>query len=502
MNLDPDACYRAFQTKDARFDGKLFVGVRTTGIFCRPICPAQTPKRENCTFFTIAAAAHEAGFRPCLRCRPELAPHLFTKVGTASTVSRALCLIAEGALDDGTVEKLAARLGVGDRHLRQLFAKHLGTSPVAVAQTRRLLFAKQLLDETSLSMTDIAMAAGFSSIRRFNAVVRKTYQRSPSTLRYRQQTQQGDAANPPEIVLKLPFSPPYNWSALVRFLAARVTPGLESVGASFYRRTISLDGVHGVVEVSPLKEQNYLVATIRFPKVALLAQIVERLRCMFDLDANIADIVTHLQQEPILSSATIALPGLRVPGAWDRFELAVRAILGQQVSVAAATTLAGRLVETYGEPLVIEGMPQKESDLRFVFPRPEVLANADLTALGITRPRAFAISSLATVVAQDRHILTFPNLEDAVQKLSKLPGIGEWTAQYIAMRALREPDAFPASDLGLLRAMENLGHPMRKSELFKVSQAWRPWRAYAAMFLWSSLDLNLNRSYLHDRTFN
>ncbi len=488
MNLDPDACYRAFLTKDARFDGKLFVGVRTTGIFCRPICPARTPKRENCTFFTSAAAVHEAGFRPCLRCRPELAPHLFAQIGKASTVSRALRLIAEGTLDDGTVGELAAQLGMSDRHLRQLFAKHLGTSPAAVAQTRRLLFAKQLIDETSLSMTDIAMAAGFSSIRRFNAAIRKTYQRSPSELR-RQQIQQGDAVNTPEIVLKLPFSPPYNWSALVRFLAARVTPGLESVGADFYRRTISLDGVHGIVEVSPVKEQHYLVATIRFPKIALLAQIVERLRRVFDLDANVADIMSHLQQNSVLSPAIAALPGLRVPGVWDSFELAVRAILGQQISVAAATTLAGRLVEAYGERLVIEGMSPKESELRFVFPRPEVLADADLTALGITRPRALAIASLAAVVVRDRHILTnFQNLDDAVQKLSKFPGIGEWTAQYIAMRALREPDAFPATDLGLLRAMENLGHPVTRSELLKLSQAWRPWRAYAAMFLWSSLD--------------
>jgi AraC family transcriptional regulator of adaptative response / DNA-3-methyladenine glycosylase II len=261
------------------------------------------------------------------------------------------------------------------------------------------------------------------------------------------------------------------------------------VGADFYRRTISLDGVHGVVEVRPVKEQHYLVATIRFPKIALLAQIVERLRRVFDLDANVADIMSHLQQNSVLSPAIAALPGLRVPGVWDSFELAVRAILGQQISVAAATTLAGRLVEAYGERLVIEGMSPKESELRFVFPRPEVLVDADLTALGITRPRALAIASLAAVVVRDRHILTnFQNLDDAVQKLSKFPGIGEWTAQYIAMRALREPDAFPATDLGLLRAMENLGHPVTRSELLKLSQAWRPWRAYAAMFLWSSLD--------------
>jgi AraC family transcriptional regulator of adaptative response / DNA-3-methyladenine glycosylase II len=250
--------------------------------------------------------------------------------------------------------------------------------------------------------------------------------------------------------------------------------------------------MHGVVEVRPVKEQHYLIANIRFPKVALLGQIVERLRRMFDLDANVAEIITHLRCDRILRPAIAALPGLRVPGTWDSFELAVRAILGQQISVAAATTLAGRLVEAYGERLVIEGVPWEESNLRFVFPQPEVLANADLTSIGITRSRAFAITSLAAAVVQDNQILTnFQNLDDAVQKLSKLPGIGEWTAQYIAMRALREPDAFPSTDLGLLRAMEKLGHPVTKTQLLDISQAWRPWRAYAAMFLWLSLDSSL-----------
>ena len=439
-------------------------------------------------FFASAAAAHEAGFRPCLRCRPELSPNLFSQVGTAATVSRALRLIAEGALNDGTVEELAARLGMGDRHLRKLFTKHLGISPVAVAQTQRLFFAKQLLDETSLSMIDVAMAAGFSSLRRFNSAIRKTYQRSPTELRKRQ-PKQSNPAKTPTITIKLPFNPPYHWAALTRFLTARVTPGLEAVGADFYRRTIALDGVHGIVEVRPVKAQHYLVASIRFSQVTFLTQIVERLRHLFDLDANVADIGTHLQQDSQLGPEMIALSGLRVPGAWDTFELAVRAIIGQQVSLAAATTLAGRLVETYGERLVIEGMPWVDSDLRFVFPPPETLAVADLTSLGIPRSRAFAITSLATTVAQDDQFLTnFHSLEDAVHTLSQLPGIREWTAQYIAMRALREPDAFPATDLGLLRSMKQLGHSVTKAELLALAQSWRPWRAYAAMFLWSSLD--------------
>ena len=289
LNLDPDVCYRAMQTKDARFDGRFFVAVCTTGIYCRPICPAITPKRENCTFFLNAAAAQSAGFRPCLRCRPELSPNLFAQVGTTSTVSRALSFIATGALDEGTVGDLATRLGVGDRHLRQLFAKHLGTSPTALAQTRRLLFAKKLIDETTLSMT-----AGFASICRFHDVIYKTYKRSPRDLR-RQMIQPIDAPCVPTISLKLPFNPPFSWSAFIRFLFPRATPGLESGNLERYRRAITLNGDHGIVEVCPVAGQNYLMAKICFPKVTLLAQIVERLQRMFDLNANVAEISVRQQ---------------------------------------------------------------------------------------------------------------------------------------------------------------------------------------------------------------
>ena len=485
MDLDHDTCYRALQTRDTRFDGRFFTAVRTTGIFCRPVCPAPIPKRENCLFFSCAAAAYEAGFRPCLRCRPEISPNLFAQIGTASIVTRALSLIAEGALDDSNVAELATQLGVGDRHLRRLFKQHLGASPLAVAQTRRLLFAKQLIDETSLSMTEIAMAAGFTSIRRFNETIHRTYQKTPRELR-RLQSTEATTANVPEIQLKLPFNPPYNWDALIRFWKPRATAGIEAVGSDYYRRAIALDGLHGVVEVRPVKAQNYLMASIRFPQVAALSQIVERLRRMFDLGANVTEITTHLQADPRLVRAIAALPGLRIPGAWDTFELAVRAILGQQISVAAATLLANRLVETYGEPLVVEGAPDLAPELRFVFPTPEVLAKTDLTQLGIPRARARAVAMLAATVVGDRHYLNrFQDLDDAVRQLCQLPGIGEWTAHYIAMRALREPDAFPATDLGLLRVMERIEQPLSKAKLLDIAQAWRPWRAYAAMYLWS-----------------
>lgn len=482
--LDHEVCYRAIQTKDVRFDGQLFVAVRTTGIYCRPVCPAQTPKSENCTFYSSAAAAQSAGYRPCLRCRPELSPHLLAQIGTETTVRRALRLIAEGALDEGSVEDLARRLGVGDRHLRQLFNKHLGTSPTAVAQTRRVLFAKQLLDETSLSITDIAMAAGFSSIRRFNDVMQKIYQRSPSQLR--RLATRPETTIQSELTLKLPFSPPYPWQMVVQWFSTRITPGLESISPAYYRRTINLDGYQGTVTIRPAEGQNYLLANICFPKIAALAQIVEKLRRMFDLNANVTEVASHLQRDCILSPLVTALPGLRVLGAWNSFEFSVRAILGQQISVAAATTLAGRLVATYGEPLQMTTLTE-DSELRWIYPRPDVLATADLTSLGIVRNRAIAIQSLAKVVADDPQFLDrFQSLEEAVYQLRQLPGIGEWTAQYIAMRALGEPNAFPATDLGLIRAMEKLGYPMTAAQLLDVAQAWQPWRAYAAMYLWSS----------------
>lgn len=277
----------------------------------------------------------------------------------------------------------------------------------------------------------------------------------------------------------------------MQFLIPRATPGLETASLESYRRTIALDGHHGMVEICPVTEQNYLLAHIHFPKVALLSQIVERLRQIFDLNANTSEISTHLQRDPVLAPVVVMQPGLRIPGAWDRFELAVRAILGQQISVAAATTLAARLVKAYGEPFAIAKTLQANPDLQFVFPRPDILATADLTQIGIPKTRAKTIATLAATIAQNPHFLThFQTLDDAIQTLCQLPGIGEWTAHYIAMRTLHEPDAFPSTDLGLLRAMNALGQSMTKAQFMQHSQAWRPWRSYAAMHLWS-LDLTL-----------
>lgn len=475
IGLEPDSCYRSILARDPRFDGQFFIGVITTGIYCRPICPAKTPKQENCSFFLSAAAAQQAGFRPCLRCRPELSPHLFAYVGTGAVVTRALRAIEAGALDEGSVKDLAAQLGVGDRHLRQLFARYLGTSPLAVAQTRRLLFAKQLLDETSMSITDVAMAAGFASIRRFNDVIDRVYGRSPSELRR-------TVADPPTLSFRLPFSPPLNWPELIKFFAGRSIDGMEVVTTQSYRRSISFGGASGVVEVRLVPGESYLMAQIWFPQMAYLGQIVARLRRMFDLGANVTEISAHLERDTLLAKVVAQQPGLRIPGAWDTFELAVRAILGQQVSVAAARTLVGRLVTAYGEPLIgYEGM-----GLQVAFPSPQALIDADLAGLGITKARRAAISALAAaVVANPQLLAQWRGLEDTVQNLCALPGIGEWTAQSIAMRGFGEPDAFPSSDLALLRSMEKLGEIVTKGNFEARSQGWRPWRAYAAMHLWT-----------------
>jgi AraC family transcriptional regulator, regulatory protein of adaptative response / DNA-3-methyladenine glycosylase II len=493
MKIDRNVCYRALQARDARFDGHFFTAVLTTKIYCRPICPARIPYLKNCLFLPSAAAAHRAGFRPCLRCRPEISPNLLGRIEPTSMIfvgvasrheNRALHAIAAGALDDAGVTELASQLEISDRHLRRLFTEHLGASPVMLAQTRRILFAKQLIDETTLSMTDVAMAAGFASTRRFNDAIQKTYQKQPRDLR---KLKTVTTAKTPHLTIKLPFSPPYDWVRLLEFLSGRGMPGIEVVTKEYYQRTIAIDGLHGIIEVRPVASENYLLAKIQFPQVTALAQIVERLRRVFDLGANPTAIAAHLATDRYLNPLVTNLSGLRVPGAWDGFELAVRAILGQQISVAAATTLASRLVTAYGEPLVAGDTAWADPSLKFVFPRPELLVGKDLTQLGIMKARARSIESLAvTLVENPQALQGFQTLEEAVKQLCKFPGIGEWTANYIAMRFLREPDAFPTSDLGLLRAMEKREQPMTKARLAQLSEAWRPWRAYAAMYLWSA----------------
>ena len=448
MDMDRIACYRAISTRDVRFDGRLFVGVKTTGIYCRPICPARTPKFENVSFFSSAAAAQESGFRPCLRCRPEISPDLAFWRGTSNTVSRALALIEAGGLDDDDVEGLANRLGVGARQLRRLFHRHVGASPVTVAQTRRVLLAKQLIHETSLPMAEVALAAGFNSVRRFNETFRKLFARSPVKLRHVRDRGKHEAGT---LSVRLAYRPPYDWDAMLSFLGHRAIPGVELASRDSYKRSIAFGEKSGVITVVPA-DKNRVDVTVRFPDMAALPQIIARVRRVFDLAADPDAIGAHLSLDPILAPLVAARPGLRVPGAWDGFELAVRAIFGQQITVLAATKLLGRLVQQYGAPL--PAAMREGEGLSHLFPSPARIAGAEIATLGMPAARAMAVSSLAQAISADPAIFgRGASLEEAIAKLRSLPGIGEWTAQYIAMRELREPDAFPAADIGLLRAM-------------------------------------------------
>jgi AraC family transcriptional regulator of adaptative response / DNA-3-methyladenine glycosylase II len=478
MHLDPSVCYRAVKARDARYDGRFFTCVKTTGIYCRPICPARPPKLENCLFVPTAAAAQEAGFRPCLRCRPESSPDLDAWRGTSATVSRALKMIDTGALDDGDVAALAERLEIGERQLRRLFRRHLGATPVTVAQTRRVLLARQLLHQTDLSMIEVALASGFGSVRRFNETFQHLYQRPPSELRRRP-----PASSPsPEISLSLPYRPPYDWAAMRDFLEVRKIDGMEALTPESYSRVIELRGITGSITVSHLSGESALRVAVRFPRLDALPGIITRIRRMFDLSAEPSAIAATLSADPILAPLVKARPGLRVPGAWDPFEIAVRAVLGQQVTLRAGTQLASRVVNTIG--LRVAGS-MTIPGLTHAFPQPERFQTATLAKLGMPKSRAAALTGVAAAVAADPRLFDpRRDLDDAVARLCQLPGIGEWTAQYIAMRALGESDAFLAGDVALQRKFGANGQRPTAAELLAHAERWRPWRAYAVLHLW------------------
>ena len=479
-----EICYRALQCRDSRFDGLIFVGVASTGIYCRPICPARTPTFEHCKFFGSAAAAQDAGFRPCLRCRPETAPDLASWRGTSNTVSRALALIAEGALDGdaSSVEKLAERLGVGERQLRRLFLQHLGASPISVAQTRRVLFAKQLIHETQMPMTEVAMAAGFGSLRRFNETFLNLFHRPPSALRRKHSRKLEEK----DVQLRLRYRPPYDWDCMLAFLQARVVPGVEIVSGGRYLRSVEIDGAIGSIEVSHRGDQQSIGVKIRFPDVRLLPAIVARVRRQFDLGADIETIDRHLSADPVLAPLVAQRPGLRAPGGWDAFEIAVRAVLGQQISVTAARGLAGQLVALLGRS--VPKSFRMHPDLSHVFPTAKRLSSVSSVGLRIPLARLRALKAVAEAAVGDPNLFRpFGSIEETVARLRTIHGIGEWTAQYIALRAVREMDAFPSTDIGLLRSVASIdGTPTSAANLFGRAESWRPWRAYAAQHLWAA----------------
>lgn len=478
MELDRKACDRARRSRDARFDGKFFIAVTSTRIYCRPICPARSPKDENVRYYATAAAAEAAGFRPCLRCRPEASPGTPAWSGTSSVVSRALRLIGDGALDRDGVEALADRLGLTARHLRRLFVRHLGATPIEVALTRRVHFAKKLLDETRLPIAQIAFAAGFGSLRRFNGEMRRTFSRTPTELRKLARRRVG---SPECYRFRLAYRPPYDWQQVIGFLAARATPGVELVEDNRYQRTIAVDGTTGTIAIGPAESGPALTLDVQFGDPRALLAIVERVRRMFDLGADPSVIAGQLSGDSLLRRAAAAHAGIRTPGAWDAFEVAVRAILGQQISVKAATTMAGRIAARWGSPMgsaecTVQGA---EATLSRLFPAPDQLADAPLEEAGIISSRAATLRSLARAVRDGGVVFDGVSTLDA---LRAIPGIGDWTAQYVAMRALNEPDAFPSGDLVLRR----MAGGCSARELERRSERWRPWRAYAVMLLWQA----------------
>lgn len=481
--LDPRVCDQARQSRDARFDGLFFTAVTSTRIYCRPVCPAPTPKRENIRYYANAASAEAAGFRPCLRCRPELSPADGALHRSDTAVSRALKLIDEGALSDQPLAALAARIGVGERQLRRLFVDRLGVAPLGVHCTRRLLFAKQLLTETSLPITDVALAAGFGSLRRFNTTFLDAYRMPPRELRKR-------PVAPVEspTTLRLVYRPPYDFGSMLSFLATRALSGVEKVDALGYSRVIGPTATHPAANPGWLRvsawpgEEHALKLELHGIGSTRLLEIVSRLRRMFDLDADPQAIASALGTSKRLRPLLKRHPGLRLPSGWDGFEIAVRAVLGQQVSVAAARTLAARLAACFGQPL-----PEALAAAGFehLFPTAAQLADADLASIGLTRARADTVRVVARALLDGRvDFRSERTLDDFVSRWVALPGIGPWTAQYIAMRGLGHPDAFPTDDLVLRRAASDDGSVLGSKALAARSDAWRPWRAYAVIHLW------------------
>ena len=476
-----ESLYRAYETRDARFDGRFFVGVKTTGIFCRPVCPARTPLRRNVNFYASAAAAFAAGLRPCLRCRPERAPVLRALAGGEALVARALAAIDAGDLNEGSVEQLSARIGVTSRHLRRLFDTHVNATPVEVAQIRRLLFAKQLIEESGLALGEIAYAAGFNSVRRFNAAFLASYGRAPQALRRGRHARQEAANTAPGLRIALPGITAPEFARLLDFYRARAFTGVEAVDEKSYARLVPCGDAQGRFEVR--YGQGALMLNCDLADLSQLPRMIARVKRMFDLDAPQAAVRAHLARDRRLAPALLAAT-LRVPCAWDAYELAVRAVLGQQVSVKAATTLAGRLVAAFG---AVVKAPQ--AGLTHWFPPAPVLAQtkpAQLQAIGLVRARAETICRLAQHIAATPDWSTrYIGLDAFCAELTALPGIGPWTAQYIAMRGCADPDAFPAADLGLLRTARALGIANTPRELERHAGQWRPWRAYAAQLLWN-----------------
>lgn len=477
MQLDADTCYAAMCARDRRFDGLFFVGVTTTGVYCRPVCTARTPGLSRCTFHGTPAAAERAGFRACFRCRPELAPGGASMDAVPRLVARAVARIDDGYLDEHSVDELAGSLGVTGRHLRRALEEQVGASPLEIAQSRRLAMAKRLLQDSKLGLAQVAFASGFKSVRRFNAAFLERFGRAPGELR----RSAGEAAE--ALTLRLDYRPPLAWGRMIEFLRVRAISGVEAVVGDEYRRTIHMAGKTGVVRVRPDGERPALRAEVSLGLAGVVAPLVASLKRLFDLDARPEAVVERLGRDPRLRAMVRREPGLRVPGCVDPFEMAVRAVVGQQVSVRAAVTLAGRLAARVGAP-VREG---EGLGLARRFPTAAEVAAISvegLAAIGMPRTRAATLRDVAGVFASGVFDgLRASDEELFTARLAEIRGVGPWTLDYLKMRALHLPDAFPAGDLGVRNALGGLS----AAEATVRAEAWRPWRAYAVVHLWSSL---------------
>jgi AraC family transcriptional regulator, regulatory protein of adaptative response / DNA-3-methyladenine glycosylase II len=479
MHLDFDHCYRALKSRDARFDGSFFAGVTSTGIYCRPSCPARSVKRPNVRFFPTAAAAQAAGFRACKRCRPDASPGSPEWDVRADLVGRAMRLIADGIVDREGVDGLARRLHVSARHLQRQLVAEVGAAPQALARAQRAQTARVLIETTALSFTEVAFGAGFSSVRQFNDTIRKVFATTPTELRTKNLRRQ--SSTPGTMSIRLPFRGPFDGKGLLSFLGARGISGVESFDGTMYRRALRLPTSEGTVEL--VADEGHVRCVLRLGDIRDLGPAVRRSRQLLDLDADPIAIDESLLNDRILGSVVRAHPGRRLPGSVDGFELAVRAVLGQQVSVAGARTIAGRLVRRFGKPLTAP-----DGDLTHVFPEPTALVDADLGTLGIPGSRQDTLRKLArTVAAGDLVLDSGADRAETEERLQALRGIGPWTAAYVAMRALGHPDVFLAADLGVRRGLERLGQPGDPKSAVALAERWRPWRSYAVQYLWASL---------------
>jgi AraC family transcriptional regulator of adaptative response / DNA-3-methyladenine glycosylase II len=485
--LTRDVLDRARRSRDARFDGRFFIAVRSTRIYCRPICPSRFSNDSNIRYYATAEEAAGAGYRPCLRCRPEAAPGSPAWSGTSAVVQRALKLIQDGALDHASLSDLAIRLGIGVRHLSRLFAQHVGASPAAVAQTRRLHFAKRLLDETHLSITDIAHAAGFRSIRRFNDTFQSTYRKSPRELRKCRRTEESQEA---EIALRLSYRPPYDWDHMQSYLAANAIPGVEAVTADSYSRAAQTPSGHAVLQIRPVAHANALEVRIKGAMPAELPPLLSRVRRMFDLTADPARVAAAMHDDPLLLPFLTRRPGLRIPGTWDPFECIACAIVGHHGSAASRAVLT-RLVERFGNPVDATG-----AAVRRLFPTAAVLADANLDELGLSYPRCEALQQLARGV-RDKLIRFDAPSEEISRMLCALRGVGRWMAGYVELRGLGEPDAFPFGDLPLRRLASPGDKPLTALALEARAECWRPFRGYAVFHLWASAGFGHSRTCSH-----